>query len=114
MLPKIIIETIPADLQRYETAGDYLVDEEGNWQFRLTNYDDPDYEFRVLIHELTEAYLLWKKGVDWKIIDEWDIAHPDSMDPGMEEGSPYKEEHIAGNNAEKPFVKYLKKLKETK
>jgi len=110
MLPKIVIETIPEDEQRYPTAGDYFINEKGDWQFRISDYSNPDFEFQVLLHELTEAYLLWKKGVAWTVIDEWDMNHPNSMDPGMEEGSPYREEHMIANEVEKPFVRYLKKL----
>ena len=55
--------------------------------------ESPDYEFLVSIHEQIEQWLCYKAGIPIEVIDQWDMEHEESDDPGSLEGCPYKEQH---------------------
>ena len=54
---KLNIEVIPHGEQRYETCGDWWVDNEGIVQVRVSRLSERKYEYLILIHELTEMFL---------------------------------------------------------
>jgi hypothetical protein len=68
--PQTTIKVIPHSLQRYNTVGDYVKDENG---ITITvSKMRPHYEFLVAIHELIEAYLVQAKGIKIEDIDAFD------------------------------------------
>jgi hypothetical protein len=90
---EILIKTIPHKDQRYETAGDYWFDGD-KIDVRVSDMANDDYAFLVAVHELVELYLTKKKGISEPDIMAFDIAHPDSSEPGAEPDAPYYKEHL--------------------
>jgi hypothetical protein len=104
-LPIIESHTIPHKSQRYDTAGDYWKSK--GMQFRISRMN-PDYEFMVLIHELTEWYLTQKRGITIKEIDKFDMGiGKDLDDPGSDKRAPYYKEHKFATKIEKQLCKEL-------
>lgn len=95
----ISIETIPHDCQRYPTVGDWQFDPvssvEGNdtLLINVSSMGNQDSEFLIALHEMVEAYLCRKAGITDVQVDEWDMSHLESEDPGFIEGCPYKKQH---------------------
>ena len=88
---------------RYETAGDWETDHSASdFGVSVTVRDtgNPDYDFLLAIHELTEAYVASRSGITQMEVDDWDFAHLDSEDPGSIEGCPYIDAHGAGTDME--------------
>ena len=98
---EISIKIIPHDDQSYPTYGNYWVDENGVLQVRISEFDDPDVAFRTMIHELAEAHRCAKRGLDFREIDEFDLAHLDSDDPGLLKCAPYHTEHMQSDQLER-------------
>jgi hypothetical protein len=59
-----------------------------------------DYEFLVAIHELVEAWLADKRGINFKEIDEFDKEYKGNKEPGETKDAPYKDEHKFANKIE--------------
>jgi len=111
-LPKINISAIPHKSQRYETVGDYFFN--GNEQeFLISRMSNPDYEFLVLMHELTEWYLTQKRGIKEKDITAFDLLFEAMRvkgnvdEPGFAKNCPYKNEHAFATKIEKLLAKEL-------
>jgi len=59
---EICFKVIPNEEQRYETTGDWWVDENGILQIRCSDYIvDEKRQFLIFIHEVVEGYLCEKK-----------------------------------------------------
>lgn len=92
-LPKrIIIDFIPHNRQRYNTAGDYYI-KKGILYFKISKMK-PDYMLLLMVHELVEQYLTARKGITNRQIDQWDMKHDDTIDPGLLKDCPYYSEHL--------------------
>ncbi|MEI6580799.1 MAG: hypothetical protein WCO07_01360 [bacterium] len=107
-LPNIQFKIIPAKEQRYDTCGDYFPTKEG-YQFRVSKWNS-DYEFLVLMHELTEWYLTQKRGIPEKSISKFDIWFNEQGlegEPGDHKDAPYKKEHHFAEKIEKMLAKEL-------
>src|SRR5664280_805781 len=104
---EISIKTIPHNQQRYETVGDYWWDENGNLQIRVSDMGNQDFEYLVAEHELKEAYLCKKRGIKEPDIMAFDIAHPDSDEPGAEPDAPYYKEHMFASAIEMLIAEQL-------
>jgi hypothetical protein len=97
----IRIKTIPADKQRYPTAGDYW-HEDDSIEFRITKQRDEDSEFLVAVHELVEEYLTRRKGIKEQDVLAYDLfwekRHAKGLtkaeEPGEEEDCIYREQHV--------------------
>ena len=91
-------KTVPQGEQRYPTVGDYW-EEDGKTVFRISEMDNSDYEFLVLIHELIESYLCKKDGVGFNDIDSFDKTFEslrkdgDTAEPGDDINAPYYKQH---------------------
>jgi hypothetical protein len=68
------IEVISQTKQRYCTAGDWWLDEDGNLQIRVSR-TRPHFEALVAHHELTEAMLCIFAGITTKQVDDFDIQY---------------------------------------
>lgn len=107
---KIIIETIPHNEHRYETVGDYWIDENGDMQVRVSQMGNEMYEAMVMIHELTEFFLIRHKGTpteeevmafDKAFEVKRELGEVGEMDePGFAEDSPYRQEHTIATSVE--------------
>lgn len=110
-------KVIPHKEQRYETCGDYWVDEKGVQQVRVSKMPNPDFEFLVLMHELTELYLCQKRGIKEEDITNFDVefehirtVHPDvigEQEPGHMVSAPYHKEHCFAEKIEKLLAEEL-------
>ena len=94
----IVMKVIHHSEQRYDTLGDYLIDPDGTWQFRVSDLGDWRYNFSVLLHEFIEFALITHKGVSEEEVTEFDNAVvPGSIyadDPGFDPKAPYHAEHV--------------------
>lgn len=90
---KVVIETIPGDRQRYETAGDYWRDPDGVIQIRVSEMNNERYAALIAIHELIEFLLCDQRGIAEPDIMAFDIAHEGDHEPGEHPDAPYRKEH---------------------
>lgn len=102
----IHIRTIQHEAQRYQTPGDWYVDEKGDLQIRVSNLDNEDMEFLIADHELQEAKLCLARGIDEKEIMDFDIEFEEQRmqgifskaeEPGLHANAPYRLEHQIAN-----------------
>lgn len=105
----IHIETIPGNLQRYSTVGDFWYDENGVLQVRVSDMGDSFLEKMVIVHELVEEALTSKKGIREQVITDFDLnfeeerlmgLHSDDEEPGFANDSPYLQEHTLATAVE--------------
>lgn len=101
------VRTIDHDSQRYDTVGDWVYgNQPGEFHVTVSNMGNRDYEFCVAIHELVEAYLLRKRGVTQRQVDEFDnnfeANRPDGNieEPGFDITAPYYKEHFFATGLE--------------
>ena len=97
---KIAIITIDPSENRYGTVGDWLWANENNLLVTTTRCGNKDTEFLVGAHEMIEAYLCQRDGIDEEVVSNWDIAHPDAEEPAEVEGSPYMDQHSIATQIE--------------
>lgn len=113
-LPRIIIEAIPMRDQRYQTCGDYYEDFLGRWQLKISK-SEKDYEFLILMHELTEFYLTQKRGIPEEDITMFDTMFEEERakgkwtdeEPGNDVRAPYRKEHKFAEKIERLIAKEL-------
>lgn len=110
---KINIETIDHEAQRYETCGDYWIDENGTRQIRVSKLGDTDYEFLIAIHEIIEQRLCEKRGVSEEYITKFDEAYEanrqlgDDSEPGDDPKAPYQREHQIATSIERLLAEIM-------
>jgi len=104
---KIAIITIDPSENRYGTVGDWIFANNGDLLVTTTRCGNKDTELLVAVHELVEAYLCRRDGIDEEVVSAWDIAHPDAEEPAEVEGSPYFNHHACAIEVEKVICKYL-------
>ena len=104
---RIEVRTIPHAKQRYDTCGDYFLDEDGVLQLRISNAKDWRSEAAVLVHELVEYFLVRRSRVKLEVIDQWDRDHVDAEEPGDVEDCPYAKQHRFAENLERLLVAEL-------
>lgn len=111
---KITIETIPHDLQRYETVGDWKFNKKGDLTISVSQMGDFHYEMLVAVHELIEVLLCQDRGIEQETVDAFDIAFeearkPGNLDePGDSKKAPYHKEHVFATVVEKLLSKEFK------
>ena len=109
------ISTIPHEKHRYETVGDWIVDNENLPAFSImvSEMGDPDYALLVALHEMVEMYLCWKRGIQQSDVDEFDKAYEakrpdgDYSEPGDDKNAPYYREHQFATSIEKQIAAEL-------
>jgi hypothetical protein len=88
---RIEIRFIPESEQRYATLGDWTF--QGETLLISASGDTQDEQFLVALHELVEAYLCDKHGVNQDAVDEFDMSFEDDGEPGDSSAAPYRVEH---------------------
>ena len=115
-MKKIVIEFIPSKEHRYNTCGDYLIDENGDWQIRVSRMKDMRSEIAVALHELFEMASVIHKGIPLEAIDEHDFMfekereegkHPPDAEPGYDRRCPYWSDHFNAEMIERHFLTHL-------
>jgi hypothetical protein len=89
----IDISTLPHFLQKYDTMGNWYEDR-GMWVIEVDEMEDWKKEFLVALHEQIEMALCKARGISEESVSEFDLAHPDSPEPGEEMDAPYRKEHL--------------------
>ncbi len=103
---RIIIETIPHDTQRYETCGDWKWDGDDLY-VKVSDTGNDDHALLVGVHEIIEAYLCKKHGIDEAAVTAFDMAfeasrpEDDDSEPGDDFEAPYHHEHMMASDIEK-------------
>jgi hypothetical protein len=119
---RVNIRTKPIQKMRFKDVGDYYwikspVSEEDVLKIVVAEMENPDYEFLTALHEFIESYLLLKRGVDFKEIEDWERVFslkkekgeiPKNAVAGEQKNCPYKKEHKIALKIEKQMAKYLK------
>lgn len=99
---RINIQIIPVGCMRPGWRyGDYFLDERGTLQIRVSEFENQIDTLALVLHELNEAWLCAAKGVTIKKIDEFDLSHPETEDPGLLKCAPYFEEHAKSESIER-------------
>ena len=95
----IYIGIIPHSEHRYKTVGDYWYPQSYRMELRVSDMQNEDYEFLVMIHELVEAHLCRKRGIEEPVIKAFDEAFEarreegNTDEPGFDPNAPYFKEH---------------------
>jgi hypothetical protein len=101
------IETIPHSSQRYDTAGDWSL-QDGNIVVKVSQLSRRDYELLVALHELVEAYLCQRDGISQKAVDAWDTGPgKDEDEPGDDPKSLYFHQHRVASKIERFVAKQI-------
>lgn len=113
----VLIKVIPHQSQRYETVGDWWFDETDILQIRVSEMGDWRYEHLVAFHEYAEALICFHKGIDEKIISDFDkgfeeirLKHPGimgDMEPGDMSTAPYHKQHKRASHLESMLAQSL-------
>lgn len=104
---KITIVTIPHDMQRYPTVGDWLFDKKGDLTIRVSGLGDWRKEALIAVHELVEVLICKHDGVSQKAVDKFDIAFEKARKPGNEDEpgddnkAPYRRQHCIATAVER-------------
>ena len=110
-MKNIVMKVIPHQDQRYDTLGDYWIDPDGTWQFRVSDMGDWRYNFSVLLHEFVEFALLQHKSVTEESVLAFDLAVPENSpyaeDPGFDPKAPYHNEHVYADAMERLIAPHL-------
>lgn len=97
---RIIVEFLPKEEMRYDTAGDY-------WRrddvltFQVRDTDSSIYNRLVLIHEMVEQLLTEHAGIHDGEIDEYDMAFEGAGEPGDALDCPYHTQHSIATGIER-------------
>lgn len=113
---EIHFKVIPASEHRYPTCGDYWLDEDGVWQFRVSRMGNLFYEILVLIHELTEWAMCQVIGIrepEIKRFDEMFEAERAAgkwkdEEPGDDPRAPYRYQHQCATKVERLAAELFK------
>lgn len=97
----IQIEFIPHAKQRYDTAGDWIIDKEGNINIYVSDTGNQDYNSLIAVHELWEMLLCVKRGITQEAVDAFDMKFEGSEEPGDQPDSPYHREHCSATGVER-------------
>lgn len=108
-VPKITIKIIDHQYQRYDTAGDWWIGEDGAWHIVVSDLIDPRFNFLIVIHELVELALCQEHGISQEIVDAFDIGYSGLFrdDPGDDPYAPYHQEHVVASAIETIMAVHL-------
>ena len=112
---KISIKTIPHELQRYDTCGDWVWTDAGDLEITVSSTNNWKYEALVAVHELIEVLLCHDRGISQQVVDDFDMSYERDIEefgyddePGNEKDAPYHKEHKVATKVEKILAKELK------
>jgi hypothetical protein len=104
-IQKIEIKFIPHENQRYDTAGDYFRNTDGDLMVRVSKDKDWKREWGIMLHELFEVGILMARDKELKSINAIDKFDKEYLgfEPGMNPHAPYHREHLLAAEAEELF-----------
>ena len=101
---KIVIQSIPHHLQRYDTVGDWYKGDRGTLNIMVSEMKNWRSEACVAIHELVEALLCIHDEVSEKEVDRFDLSYEGEGEPGDDLRAPYYAQHQAAMTVERLLV----------
>lgn len=110
---KILIEFVPHESQRYETAGDWYWDTDGVLHLKVSQLPSDEkgmMAWAIALHELFEVGLCIDKGITQEAVDAFDLAYEktrpegDDSEPGDHIDAPYRNQHSFATAAERMFI----------
>jgi hypothetical protein len=105
---KIIIQSQPHSLQRYNTVGDWYTDKiNGNVRIYVSQMNNWRFELLVAIHEVVEAFLCLNDGVLEEDVTKFDKAFLGEDEPGDEPDAPYARQHCIATGIERILAALL-------
>lgn len=92
---EIEVKVIPHVSQFYSTIGDWHFDKSGKLKVTVSNMGNEDFEFLVALHEIVEAWLCRKRGIDQDEVTKFDklMLEKGVDNPGDDVRAPYHKEH---------------------
>jgi len=109
--------------QRYETLGDYLI-EDNELVIKISKIGDV-YQLVVMIHEIVESLLCLLAGVEFSEVDEFDIEYENARErgekvapcgcliqdePGEDVHAPYHKQHKIAEIFEYLFLQHISNI----
>lgn len=101
------IELVPHSEQRYATAGDWQVDDQGVICIKVSDTGKWSDGYLLGIHEAVEALLCCERGVSEADVDAFDMGFKGSGEPGEDPKAPYRLEHAAADVVERLMAREL-------
>ena len=92
---KFTLKTAAANEMRYATVGDWIPKEDGA-EIAVLSVGHEDYEFLVMVHELIEYYLCYRRGITDEEVTSFDKKYYEAGkegEPGEDPEAPYWREH---------------------
>jgi hypothetical protein len=106
---RVNLRIIPANQQRYDTAGDWLWTS-NTLEIRISREvanKDIRYAMLLFVHELVEALLCRAAGITTAQVDSFDMSHPQADEPGDDPKAPYHRQHLAAEAVERELARQL-------
>lgn len=100
-IKEIVIKIINHKDQRYDTWGDYWIEDDGTVQFRISRFENSYNVMPLLVHEFLEFWRCMAEGIKEPDITDYDLAHLEDDDPGMNLDAPYHKEHLQSMGIER-------------
>jgi hypothetical protein len=106
---KITIEFIEHQDQKYETVGNWFLEEDG-LHIQVSKFGNLFSQVCVAVHELIEAILCMQRNISPLDVDRFDIAFEEARiegntdEPGDSPDAPYRREHFFATNIERQLV----------
>ena len=76
----------------------------------VSDQTDQKEVFKEIVHGLTECLTCILSCISQKQADDYDMAHPESDNPGESSDAPYHDQHMAGNVAESLLDIFVSKV----
>lgn len=95
----INLKILPHQEQRYDTCGDWWIDEEGVWQIRVSKMADWRYEFLVFFHEVAEMAWCNINRVSEEAVSAFDIEFEKQRQDMIDAGNGASVEHLEPGDA---------------
>lgn len=89
----VTITVTDPSAMRYRTVGDWQVSGD-HLSIQIADSGDARYNLLVALHELIEVMLCHRDGVTTEMVDQYDLAHQDDDDPGLNPDAPYHDQHM--------------------
>lgn len=89
---RIVIEVIPKCRMRYDTCGDWYI-EDGALHIDVVDQGSDDEQFLIALHELIEWKLCASQGISQNVVDAFDLTYEGEGEPGDDPAAPYRKAH---------------------
>jgi hypothetical protein len=100
-ITEVSIKFIPQEDQRYDTCGDWTVNDGGLLTVLVSKMPDNRHELLVAVHELVEALACLATGVTQQAVDDFDMGPGADLDePGDCPAAPYHQQHVMATEIE--------------